>query len=454
MSSARRLRESPDVAARHSNSPVEEWFRLSTRQRAQSFPSVPGDPSGVPGHYSHPIPVEGGNEEECAGQVSTPVQQERPDAEQVRHGLQSLIKSFRKTGPSSTTSDPRPAIPEDLVVLSPNDVPLASTRKELQVLINSYRETGDMSDGNSTGNTTSGDGTVARGLNFDDLMEDSMLASANPAESILEPPATVRKSDALSGLADMFADVSAVAEKRLQRGSPTRPREIASIPIVPQPSFVFPGDIQHEAASGELVANIEIASVLFKELGELQEQLQFAREEMMDSDSTKSAPIASSSREENAQSHSAADIQADNQIFPLTPNHDESFEVDPTLLENLTDRLDMVLRVLHNVISLTLSSTSQTVESGGDVNGLQQQDLRPYLSSLLNSLKTGDFTRGASERTCPSSPGSRNPDDFGVIAPMIKKEHKSNSSTVKQFHFLGCFPSDSINFCARCGLPR
>ncbi len=275
MSASERLRHTAG------HSPVEEWFRLSTRQRAQQFHPAAPDPL----KYSSP-PEESDAQDDVqllvidslqasavsrANEHAAAADTPGHDARQRRGELQSLINSLRKTGrpekegvadESSFPHHPSP----------PSDAPLTNTRKELLVLINSYRKTCDVSmpaQGDGSNVSALADSSVARGLDFEHLLDVSMHRSANPTESVLVPPPTVHKSgafasDALWGLSDVFADVSAVAEQRLQRGSPGRPLHSSAIPQEPRPSVE--SALSSEKIAGEkLSANVEVANLTKKQ---------------------------------------------------------------------------------------------------------------------------------------------------------------------------------------------
>ena len=276
MSALGRPRRTPGTAG---HSPVEEWFRLSTRQRAQQFHPAAPDPL----KYSSPSEDRDAPDDlqlrlidslqasavsranEHAAAADTPGH----DVRQRRGELKSLIKSLRKTGrPEKEGAD---GVKDD----GPpplTDAPLTNTRKELLVLINSYRKTSDVSmpaQGDGSEESALADSSVARGLDFEHLLDVSMHRSANPTESVLVNPNTVKKSgafasDALWGLSDVFADVSAVAEQRLQRGSPGRPLHSSAIPQEPRPSLE--SALSSEITAGEkLSANIEVANLTKKQ---------------------------------------------------------------------------------------------------------------------------------------------------------------------------------------------
>ena len=277
MSASERPRRTPGTAG---NSPVEDWFRLSTRQRAQQFHPAAPDPlkySSPPAESDAPDDLQlhvidslqasaGSRANEHAAAADTPGH----DARQRRGELQSLINSLHKTGRPEKEGVANAG--NDYGPPPLTDAPLTNTRKELLVLINSYRKTSDVSmpaqvDGSEE--SALADSSVARGLDFEHLLDVSMHRSANPTESVLVNPNTVKKSgafasDALWGLSDVFADVSAVAEQRLQRGSPGRPLHSSAIPQEPRPSLE--SALSSEITAGEkLSANIEVANLTKKQ---------------------------------------------------------------------------------------------------------------------------------------------------------------------------------------------
>jgi len=478
MSATDRLRRSPDTAGH--GSPVEEWFRLSTKQRAQQFhpppvalaPGSPGEIDAAGGADLSPrrsSPPEESDSSDAPNDAQlraiessqflahehiassdTPTH----DPRQVRGELLSLINSFRKTGPPDRAGwdavpdrdasmegrkekgEPEPEGGED-GSSSSTDAPLTDTRKELLVLINSYRKTGDVSmpvQGDGSEVSVLEDGNVARGLDFEHLLDVSMHASANPSESVLVPAPSVKKSgaaasEALLGLSDVFADVSAVAEQRMQRGSPGRPLRSDATPQAPRPSAE--SEFASEQTAGEqFSAEVDVAGILFKELEALKQQLQDAKEEM-DGDKTTNEPMVSASPGRGVADDSEATIQvpsnphtaAEDLVVQSTTRRDDSLDV--ASLEHLSNRLHTVMNVVHNWISL--SQLPETTAAVGDsAKLLQQQEIHDYIHSLArpdHRDQAREAVSSTSPAAHPSSPGSGNPDGPWV-SPILKPDKR------------------------------
>lgn len=397
-------------------SPVEEWFRLTTRQRARNFTLAPAD-NNYPGPASpllSSLPSEecAKMEELPAQHAYTPTQAHDPESSHVRKELQSLIKSYRKTDHSQSAASVSRHTPHSSKAKA--EAPLTETRRELQSLIKSYRRTGDVGSNLTPGgkhDDVSSDDHVARGLNFDDVLQDSMQDSANPSESIFEAPATVRKpADALAGLSDMFADVSAVAERRMQRREEPRRKKSPRVQRASseagneaaarashvqesveqraslQESIKSTRSVANAAAVGNFSANMEVAGILFKELDELKQQLQYARE---DFESDKNEPT---SAQKDGKGYNAATVNY-GAVRPGTSKRDESYDVAATSLESVTDRLEIVMRVVSNLMSLPSAAASSNWQ-GQDNNS-------------------------------PPSPGGQNP-DHGSPSPILKPHQEQD----------------------------
>jgi hypothetical protein len=229
------------------------------------------------------------------------------DARQLRGEMQSLMNSFRKkdrphrTGPekeevSDGGKDDRSPSSTDTPLI--NAVAQVSLRKELLVLINSYRKTSDASmpaQADGSEESALADSCVARGLDFEHLLDVSMHNSVNPSKSVLVPPLTVKKpgacgSDALWGLLDVFADRAG------------RPIGISVTPEAPRQS-VEPALSSEKTAGEDFPANVAVACALVKELEASKLQLQDAKEKMDGKGSKDQALLSASPSEGAVDSH-------------------------------------------------------------------------------------------------------------------------------------------------------
>jgi len=483
-------RKSPRAV--HSPAAVEEWFRLSTRQvqfrtlmQSQSATSRGNSPAVKVADWA-PGPASG-------SAPTTPYADDPDETRSIREELKSLIKSYRKTDPNGAVSEPRHNQARTAAAANDEDN-LLHTRRELQSLITSLRKTGDRSKNLSREHDQHGDlseDAVARGLNFDDV-QDNLHPSANPTErTVLDKASqktvlvgTVHKSAVQipDALADMFADVSFVAEQRMLRDSPLRPR--ASLQLS-RPG----GTLQLKRgllsvvgaeypAGEELSANIEVAGILFQELDELKQQLQYAREEIEGDHSQSESLVSVVERESEVFplraktgqgiAHSVADS-----LLLGRPKQDTDHNVAATSLENVTDRLEVVMCVVHNLIAFPLASPNSQAAAllncGLDHQGeaseeepeselsevkkiklSQQQEMALYVRSLVQSVNTSRIPETA--RTHHSSPSGENPDGSDV-SPILRPSQSQNQGDA---HFLyrpvrvsKTCPPDPINDCSQ-----
>lgn len=163
-----------------------------------------------------------------------------------------------------------------------------------------------------------------------------------------------------------------------------------------------------------------MASILFKELEALKQQLQDAKKEM-DGDGSKDESLSLAAPSLGVPEDSGATMQvpsnphstADDMVLQSTAKSDDSFDV--ASLETLTSRLHVVMRMVHTWISL--SQLPETMAAAGDCLKLRQlQQTQDYIRALSRPDQK-DYAR----ETGPSTPGfaGHNSDDPWT-SPVLK----------------------------------
>ena len=240
-------------------------------------------------------------------------------------------------------------------------------------------------------------------------------------------------------------------------------------------------------AGEELSANIEVAGILFQELDELKQQLQYAREDI-EGDHSQSESLVSvvdgesevfRLRAKTGQgiAHSVADS-----LLLGRPKRDADHDVAATSLENVTDRLEVVMCVVHNLIALPLASPNSQaaallncgLDHQGDASEeepeselsevkkfklSQQQEMALYMRSLVQSVNTSkiqEIWSSTAARTHHSSPSGENPDGSDV-SPIFRPSQRQNQADA---HYLyqpvrvsKTCPPDPLNDCSPPDLP-